>query len=511
MASAVKDLFSRLRGKPREAPPELTMPAHRLAALRSRALDGELPEPVADADTEIETEAEIAPDFEPEPEVASEEAFGAGPETSGDNPHGGDVAANDPGPRPVVLVRQRREPGVDWSGAASWFGGLPRLGDLPWPRGEDGTALPFAAQIGLAELAMLRPEAPLPKSGALAFFLGSGAVIHVPEDCDALTPAPDDLPPAHDENGFPFQPLSLLSRPVFPFWPVELLPIDLPDTLRDYRDLDLHEAIAEALSGAVAARVPRREYALGATSLSERLGGAPLPVWWHGVDHVVATLAQATIDASDRRQGHAESRNHAADRLTELEAAAGPDPEAISTPQATLTRLDELVRRFDSKHAGLRTMIQALEGFSAERDPWTALNDEEQSVLVDALATVRQQFGDFIGFTTVLDIRTLSVLSLRVMMTGEAAAFAAIPEPIREAINDNYRLPTQSLQQMFGLGANIQTAVDDHADDVLLLQLSYDDMMEWRFGDMGAYQFWIAPDDLAAQRWDRVTITFECG
>jgi uncharacterized protein YwqG len=64
---------------------------------------------------------------------------------------------------------------------------------------------------------------------------------------------------------------------------------------------------------------------------------------------------------------------------------------------------------------------------------------------------------------------------------------------------------------MFGLGSAIQTALYDHEDDVLLLQLRYDDMMEWRFGDMGAFQFWISPEDLAEQRWDRVTMTFECG
>jgi uncharacterized protein YwqG len=44
----------------------------------------------------------------------------------------------------------------------------------------------------------------------------------------------------------------------------------------------------------------------------------------------------------------------------------------------------------------------------------------------------------------------------------------------------------------------------------LLLQLAYDDMMFWGFGDNGVYQFWIKRDDLAARNWDAVKLTFEC-
>lgn len=483
MASSVKALFSRLRGKPRQAVPDLTMPAHRLAALRSRALDGELP------DAEIGRES--APDLQ-----ATDLRT--------------DDGASFAGPRPIVLVRRPRGPDDDWSHATSWFGGLPKLGDAPWPRGEDGTRLPFAAQVHLAEVAPLRPEAALPSSGSLAFFLGDGAVIHVPAGAAAFTPAPADLPPAYEEGGYPFQEPSLLSRPVFPFWPVDFLPIDLPDELRDYRNVDRHEAIEAAVHDAVTARIPRRDVALGATSLSERLGGVTLPVWWHGVDHVIATLRQELSTAPARRQSHVASRDQAHDKLASADMAADASPEEVSAAQASLTRLEDLIRRFDAQLAGLPAMVQALEGFAAERDRWTPLTDEERSVLVDALATVSRQFREIVPSATAFDIGALSVLSLRAMMTGDVAAFAAIPEPIREAINDHYRLPPQGLQQMFGLGLNIQTAAYDHEGDVLLLQLVYDDMMEWRFGDMGAFQFWIAPEDLAARHWDRVTITFEC-
>jgi uncharacterized protein YwqG len=44
----------------------------------------------------------------------------------------------------------------------------------------------------------------------------------------------------------------------------------------------------------------------------------------------------------------------------------------------------------------------------------------------------------------------------------------------------------------------------------MLLQLVYDDMMHWRFGDNGAYQFWISPEDLVRGNWAAAHVTFEC-
>jgi len=43
----------------------------------------------------------------------------------------------------------------------------------------------------------------------------------------------------------------------------------------------------------------------------------------------------------------------------------------------------------------------------------------------------------------------------------------------------------------------------------MLLQLSYDYLLFWRFGDCGAYQFWIAPDDLKRGNWSAARLTFE--
>jgi len=40
--------------------------------------------------------------------------------------------------------------------------------------------------------------------------------------------------------------------------------------------------------------------------------------------------------------------------------------------------------------------------------------------------------------------------------------------------------------------------------------MTHDDMMHWRFGDNGIYQFWISPADLAVRNWGSAKMTFEC-
>jgi uncharacterized protein YwqG len=67
--------------------------------------------------------------------------------------------------------------------------------------------------------------------------------------------------------------------------------------------------------------------------------------------------------------------------------------------------------------------------------------------------------------------------------------------------------------QMLGVGKNLQGTAEEHYADglVLLLQIDSDKAVdsEFVFCDMGAAQFWIKPDDLAAGRFDRAWGTTE--
>lgn len=65
--------------------------------------------------------------------------------------------------------------------------------------------------------------------------------------------------------------------------------------------------------------------------------------------------------------------------------------------------------------------------------------------------------------------------------------------------------------QMFGYGIEYQNSLSEHAGKILLLQLGTDYEMLWLFADCGNLQFWIAPQDLAALRFDRVKVSIEGG
>jgi len=97
------------------------------------------------------------------------------------------------------------------------------------------------------------------------------------------------------------------------------------------------------------------------------------------------------------------------------------------------------------------------------------------------------------------------------MATGDDRAFAAMPGPVRDLINSDFLLPTDRWHQIFGPGVDIQgAAASENIGNHLLLQLVYDDMIAWRFGDMGVFQFWITSADAAARNWSAAKLTFEC-
>jgi len=63
---------------------------------------------------------------------------------------------------------------------------------------------------------------------------------------------------------------------------------------------------------------------------------------------------------------------------------------------------------------------------------------------------------------------------------------------------------------MLGAGRNVQGAPERFRDShVLLMQFDTDAGLDWMFGDCGVLQYWITPDDLRAQRFDRVRVTLE--
>ena len=415
-------------------------------------------------------------------------------------------------PTPVVLARKPRQPGSDWAASTSWLGGLPRLGDIPWPGDAKGVPLVFAAQVDLAELARACPDSPLPQDGTLAFFLGGGhAVLHVPAGPGKDTPLPPGAPFARQLGGYPLptEP-SRLNRKAFRKWPVDLIPLDLPDALRDHRDEERHEEIHEAMDAALAAQVPGREFAY-----APEAGDAQPPLWWYGVKVLHAQLLDALDHAPRRIARQREQIAQASQRLADLEAMEPPLADHEAQARSSRGWIEGSEKRIPE----LMAQVPLVEDFAArigamvkDKPMLGRLTPSEVADIAAVIDEARKTAREVVTFHIPHAVRELTTICIKEMFTGSEAALAEVPPGERDRINASQRLTSETQHQMFGLGRCKQTALYDQLEEgqVMLLQIGYDDMMDWQFGDMGIFQYWISPEDLAAQRWDKVQLTFEC-
>lgn len=410
------------------------------------------------------------------------------------------TAAAAPLPPAIVLVRKPRDLARDWFADTSWLGGLPRLGERAWPRDANGTPLPFAAQIDLAHLARAAPHAGLPTTGSLAFFLGAGAVVFVPAGAHDFSDPPSDLPPAFDEGGAAFPSrVTRLTRWFFPFWPIDLLPLDLPG----HRDAAGGAATPGSMEEAVALqlqrRVPMRDHPFYAAGV-----GAPVEaLWWHSVGHLADQLHEA-LDACSRPlavQRAAVDRKRAA--VAQLQADPAISHEAVEHARQAADDAAEELTEAQNLCAALPDMVEAVDRFIEGREPWSRLTADELEVVADILAEVHERFGELVRYHVPGSLAQLATLSLRAMVAGPPEALAAVPGEVLHRINRDYRLPPVHQHLMFAERGPGQT------EGLLLLQLGYDDLMEWHWAEGGRYRFQIDAADLIAGNWDAARLTFD--
>jgi len=416
---------------------------------------------------------------------------------------------------PIAITRQRRLRGQDWSNARSWFGGLPKLGDQAWPRGKKGQPLPFVCQLDLAELAEVNPDTPLPKQGSLAFFMGTGAVIAVTGTGHATTSPPPDLPPAYEECGYPDpQQQSRFVQPLFPYWPIEPLRMRLPPDLPHFsEDEEVHEEIYEAQREALSKLVEPREYSFSVYS-AEKAGVASAgKLWWRGARHVLDGLLDAADSYESVLAQIAESISKSEVYQQSLLPKSISEEERRKEMDRSLAYVEtcrQRIPKVDAQKAQLDELVYHFSAFVKGRSDWQEMTAEEIEVLKQVLHQARFECDELCRYRVPVNIRNLQDLCIRRMMTGDAEAFAALPDDMLEFVNRHYRGTSQFGHQMFGLGGCKQTALYEHLNDHLLLQIDYDEMIEMQLGDMGICQFWISPEDLAAGNFERTKVTFEC-
>jgi hypothetical protein len=256
--------------------------------------------------------------------------------------------------------------------------------------------------------------------------------------------------------------------------------------------------------------VPTRQYAFSVYSARKEGVASADHLWWYGALHVGKLLR----NAADAVEAAVELRRtwiaQAQDYQARLAMGDQPDEAAIAKSRTHEELHAAQIPDIRRQGAELLEFIGQYDTFIAERDPWSEMIDDEIAVLEEVMKEARKSFPDLCTYRIPIKIDDVRDLSIRHMITGGPQALAALPDDMLAFMNERYRLTTQSPHQMFGLAGVKQSALYDHIEDLLLLQLSYDDMNEWKFGDMGLWHFWIEPRDAAASRWDQAKLTFEC-
>lgn len=251
---------------------------------------------------------------------------------------------------------------------------------------------------------------------------------------------------------------------------------------------------------------------------------APRPLWWHLAIAFARALGEA-VRSGVPRASRAERDKLEVDRL--LLGALRPNGALAGLrrlvdgrgKQAQAAEIEARIAATEAALAARRPAEMDFERFVDEtaawvagRDPWALMAVDEIERLNAAMARSRDEFGDFTRYIVASRIEDLETATLRAMLTGPDQAYAALPDSVRDMVNRDYLLPSGVWHQMFGVGEEIQgnSCAMREEGYIMLLQLTYDDLMHWSFGDNGVYQFWIAPDALRRQDWSAVKMTFEC-
>jgi len=398
--------------------------------------------------------------------------------------------------RHAVLLVRAALPVPEETAAKSYLGGLPRMpSHFEWPVEtlfDEPRALTFVAQVALSDVPDFPQRDLLPRSGTLYFFVSSdfdgvgdpaSAVLYFEDESAAL---PVVAPPDN---------LMLLGGNLYyysRFW------------LDEERDPRAKVEFKYPLSFVVTESYPENEPARQIEAWQAALG-APSNVdiralydaispeddaWpfnWATLEH----LARALAVALERDPWRFERLPPEAVAESKEIAAAARAWAATATPADAFAPLPA------ERAAEFRTW------WRAQRDP------------------VRE-LAHGVAYAPDIDRAFFDAVRYAVRLTVDAGTDARelIPSHYLQAVQaETLWLPADSarlssvhmpMHQMFGFGERVQSAPIDHANDVLLLQITGDEGLAWHENIGCVLQLWVSSNALQALRLDEVQATLEC-
>ena len=458
-----------------------------------------------------------------------------------------------------VVLRRQVPPGAAES-ARSWLGGLPRMPDgVEWPRSissedphQGERPLHFLAQICCSDLPRELWGGLGPREGWLLVFIdpnqgcpdGSDAfrIMHLPQ----LGPereAPQDLGPVHDGvyagGSYDWLPREAVPS-VWRRWPVDI--VSFPNVLH---------------------RNERHSFATPEDFAVKLYGGAPV-FPYQDLDAVPPyTFGQAlravrALATSMRTEPRAKRGNQDAHEILGAESSLDQLRESLTIQLATAVEwaesdyrtltVDQLKRTLALVEScdTVKRLQQRLEHDLEQRKRWRLSVAEDCDEVAAQLAErppetpfsrhdwdqlqsrfAGKEFHSFELFIT----RDGEATQLNLHERSDQANLAIPKGTTEEALADwlnpetRSRVPADRLpdleaaarslwsnrpHRMGGYHDGVQSdAIEGPQNELLLLQIASDNGMDWCWGDVGAYYFWIRPQQLEAGDFSGVEMRLE--
>jgi len=200
------------------------------------------------------------------------------------------------------------------------------------------------------------------------------------------------------------------------------------------------------------------------------------------------------------------------DALAIFRRMLGPKSPKVAAYEADIAKAEARLADLRRLEPAFKNFVQEAGDWTKGRDPWGLMLATDIADLDARMKRAREEFGDFTHYAAPNRREELEATTLVAMASADDRGYAALPEAVRALINRDYLLPAGRWHQMFGRGEEIQSDSSAMREEgnIMLLQLTHDDLMHWGFGDNGIYQFWISPADLTTRNRSSAKMTFEC-
>lgn len=461
---------------------------------------------------------------------------------------------------PVSVVLRRQVPPRTMEPARSWLGGLPHLPDeVEWPRSissehpqQGERPLHFLAQICCADLPRELWAGLGPREGWLLIFIDPNQgdpessdafrIMHIPQ----LGPereTPFDLGPVHDGlyTGGSYRWLPTDEVPaVWRRWPVDI--VSVPNVLHrsEGRSFATPEGFAKTLYGGAPVLAygdlkTVRPYLVGQAlkavhCLAAAMRAEPRPVmdqYTYGLLYAEGSLDRLR-DSSTIQLAKTTERPESAHRALMIDGLTRTLALVASCdkPETLQRRLEvdrEQWRRWrlsiatDCDEMATMLSVRASDA-PLSQDDWEQL----QACFVGKEYRGLELSIDRVGGAKQLDLserREQANLTIPKGTTDDALMDWLNPETRSRVPADrlsDLEAAARSLRsnrphRMGGYHDGVQSdAIERPTNQLLLLQIASDDGMDWCWGDVGAYYFWIRPQHLDAGDFSGVEMSLEC-